>query len=163
MGTLERCHGERRHFHGHTHAGRKWCQMTYFRTPGPPRAKLKGGPVYEAKSTLILSCMSSHINWGTCAPVWHIPAPYFRSIPILENIVISSASCSKFLSFSYFRLISHCNTVLPSLFTRLINTFSKALWKINSKWQVHGKSSLVAWSLSWPSQSRAQPQLSRDN
>ena len=48
MGTLERCHGERRRFYGHTHAGRKWCQMTYFRTPGPPRAKLKGGPGYGA-------------------------------------------------------------------------------------------------------------------
>ena len=24
MGTLERCHGERRRFHGHTHTGRKW-------------------------------------------------------------------------------------------------------------------------------------------
>ena len=23
--------------------------MTYFRTPGPPQAKLKGGPGYEAR------------------------------------------------------------------------------------------------------------------
>ena len=28
-------------------------QMTYFRTPGPPRAKLKGGPGYEAMHTVV--------------------------------------------------------------------------------------------------------------
>ena len=44
----EQCHGERRRLHGHTHTGPKWCHLAYFRTPGPPRAKLKGGPGYEA-------------------------------------------------------------------------------------------------------------------
>ena len=36
------------HFHGHAHAGQKGHQMTYFCTPGPPQAKSKGGPGYEA-------------------------------------------------------------------------------------------------------------------
>ena len=39
IGTMERCHGERRRLHGHTHAGPERRNMMYFRTPGPLKTK----------------------------------------------------------------------------------------------------------------------------